>query len=105
MLTQLIEYACPNCKARYGAAEDRAGSTQVCCSCKTAFPIPGGLRPREVEVGDSPGVALTAEEEAAVRNVLSRQGTGPAVAGMVAERLLHALIEALLQRLGIRKRS
>lgn len=104
MLMQLIEYACPHCNARYGAVEHRAGTSQVCCGCKTAFPIPVGLQPREVEVGDSPGIVLTTEEEAAVRNVLARQGAGPAVAGMVAERLLGALIEALLRRLGIKAR-
>lgn len=104
MLMKLIEYACPHCNARHGAVEDRAGTSQVCCDCKTAFPIPVGLRPREVEVGDSPRSALAPEEEAAVRNALARQGAGPTLAGMVADRLLRTLIEALLRRLGIRAR-
>lgn len=104
MLMQLIEYACPNCNARYGAVEHRAGTSQVCCDCKTEFSIPVGLRSREVEVGDSPGIALTPDEEATVRNALARQGAGPTLAGMVADRLLRTLIEALLRRLGVKAR-
>lgn len=104
MLMQLIEYACPNCNARYGAVEQRAGTSQVCCDCKTVFQIPVGLRLKEVEVGDSPRSALEPEEEASVRNALAQRGAGPAVAGMISDRLMRALIEALLRRLGIRAR-
>jgi hypothetical protein len=64
---QLIEYACPECNAEYGAIPENAGQQHNCGSCHTDFTIPVGLTPRLVSVGPGPGKELTPQEAVAVR--------------------------------------
>lgn len=119
---QLIEYACPTCKADFGTYPEKAGTGTNCIYCKTDFMIPVGLHPKEVSVSLAPHHREVSPQEAVVvpNNVPLRmilpnglggldvpvsQKTANSIAQTFLGGLLVAIGVALAAMIGIRKRS